>query len=223
MKKHRDREQYFVLEGEKMVLEVLSERPEDVVCLCAEKDPPSFGGEMYEVSHSVMKEISSLTTPHKYLAVVRMPRFAAHTDTFVLAVDGVQDPGNMGTLLRTADWFGVDRIVCSRETVDIYNQKVIQASMGSMFRVPVTYTDLSEYLEKTSLPVYGALLEGASIYQTSLSPHGVLVMGNEGSGISEAVLQHIDHALHIPGHGGAESLNVAVATGILLSAFRSVK
>ncbi len=219
LKKNRDREQCFVLEGEKMVLEVLSEQPENVLCLCVERDPPEFAGEMYTVSHQIMKEISSFVTPHKYLAVVRMPQFEEKNDNLVLVVDSVQDPGNMGTILRTADWFGVDRVVCSRETVDVFNPKVIQSTMGSVFRVPVEYTDLAHYLAGSTLPVYGALLEGASMYEYHFKGRGILVVGNEGKGIDPGLHQYINHPVHIPGKGGAESLNVAVATGILLSAF----
>lgn len=219
MKKYRDREQCFVLEGEKMVLEVLRERPQDILCICAEKDPPPFDGDVFLTDAGTMKELSSLTTPNKYLAVVRMPTFEETMDHFVLALDGIQDPGNMGTILRTAEWFGVNRVVCSNETVDIYNQKVIQASMGSVLRMPVTYVDLPHYLSNSPLPVYGALLEGKSMHEYALHHKGILVMGNEGSGITPETIACIENRIFIPGFGKAESLNVAVATGILLAAF----
>lgn len=219
MKKHRDQEGCFVLEGEKMVQEAIHERPEDILCLCTTDAEMIFSGECYLVSEAEMKAISGLSTPASLLAVIRMPVFPETKANFILAIDGVQDPGNMGTIIRTADWFGVDRIVCSKETVDVFNSKVIQSTMGSIFRVPVSYTDLSNFISESELPVYGALLEGKSMRNITFEPQGILLVGNEGKGISQSLLPWIDHPVLIPGKGGAESLNVAVATGILLAAF----
>lgn len=221
MKKYRDREGCFVLEGEKMVLEVLHERPQEILCLCTTKEHTSFEGEQYVVSEAEMKAISEMTTPTSHLAILRRPEFPHSKARFILAIDGVQDPGNMGTLIRTADWFGVDRIVCSKETVDLFNPKVIQSTMGSIFRVPVEYTDLAAYFSAQKLPVYGALLDGQELKKYVLQAEGILLVGNEGKGIREELLPHITHPVKIPGFGQAESLNVAVATGILLAAFRA--
>jgi TrmH family RNA methyltransferase len=150
------------------------------------------------------------------MAVVKQPQFDAPPSNWILAVDGVQDPGNLGTIIRTADWFGINTIVCSHETVDCFNPKVIQSTMGSIFRVHLDYTNLEEFLNQSELPIFGALMEGESVFNSSIPESGILVMGNEGNGISENLLPLINHPIHIPGRGQAESLNVAVATGILL-------
>ncbi|MNN63391.1 23S rRNA (guanosine-2'-O-)-methyltransferase RlmB [compost metagenome] len=134
-----------------------------------------------------------------------------------IVLDDVQDPGNLGTIIRTAEWFGIKHIICSIGTVDAYNPKVVQATMGSLARIQVHYVDLHELISSTDLPVYGALLNGQSIYQTEWSTEGLIVMGNEGNGISEEIITLIDQAVTIPRIGQAESLNVAVATTIFCS------
>ncbi len=141
------------------------------------------------------------------------------TADFHLALDEIQDPGNLGTIIRLADWFGVKNIVCSRNTADCFNPKVVQATMGSLFRVNIVYEDLKTFIEAKNLPVFGAFLEGKSIYKSSLSPKGILVLGNEGKGISSEIEKCITQKITIPRFGEAESLNVSVATGILLSEF----
>ncbi len=218
-KKNRDKENLFIVEGEKIVREFLSDWSESIVCICATETDIDFNGEIYSIDERVLKDLSSLKTPNKYLAVVRKPHFKNVMNQFVLAVDGVQDPGNMGTILRTADWFNVDKVVCSKETVDIYNSKVIQSSMGSIFRIPVEYVNLAEFIETSTIPTYGALLEGENIYKMNCSKPAVIVVGNEGKGISDEIVNRIEHKLHIPAFGGAESLNVSIATGIILSEF----
>lgn len=219
LKKNRDLESVFVVEGEKMVNEMIQKWPEKIVLLCSQTAVLNFSGESYLVDEKSMKEISSLTTPTNVLAVVQMPVFEAPEENFILALDGIQDPGNMGTILRTADWFKVDQIVCSINSVDVFNSKVIQSSMGSLFNVPVSYVNLKEYLSTTSLEIYGALLSGSNIYEQSLIRQGIVVIGNEGSGISEEIKSLINHSIHIPRFGQAESLNASVATGIILSEF----
>ena len=219
LKKNRDKEQLFVVEGEKMVQELLRDWADSVECICTTEEITNSAITAHHVDERTLKEVSALTTPNKYLAVVKIPEFTDTSSTFVLAIDGVQDPGNMGTILRTADWFKVDKIVCSMETVDIFNPKVVQSSMGSTFRVPVEYCDLRTYLGDSELPVYGALLEGKNVYALDLERKGILVMGNEGKGITEEIKSLIQHPIHIPRFGEAESLNVAIATGILLSEF----
>ena len=138
-----------------------------------------------------------------------------------LALDGVQDPGNLGTIIRIADWFGIDTIFCSHDTADAWNPKVVQATMGSIARVHIIYMDLAELLSHTTLPVYGTLLDGTDIYRQELTPEGIIIMGNEGNGISAPIRQLITRKLLIPAfREGAESLNVAIATAITCSEFR---
>jgi TrmH family RNA methyltransferase len=138
-----------------------------------------------------------------------------------LALDGVQDPGNLGTIIRVADWFGIDTIYCSPDTADAWNPKVVQATMGSIARVQMIYTDLEQLISNTSLPVYATLLDGNDIYQQELSSEGIIVMGNEGNGISAPIRQLVSRKLLIPAYRiGAESLNVAIATAIVCSEFK---
>ncbi|MBC9811254.1 RNA methyltransferase [Crocinitomicaceae bacterium CZZ-1] len=221
-KKCRDEHDLFVVEGEKMVAEVLMTASEHVEFCVSTADFYSEyakGVEWYQCDEETLKRCSSLKTPNKVIAVVRKMAFPDTRTSFLLALDEVQDPGNMGTIMRLADWFGVKKIICSRTTVDVYNPKVIQASMGAFLRVQVEYTDLKPYFQKTQLPVFGALLEGENIYKTTVQPEGILLMGNEGNGISEELRSFISHPVSIPKRGGAESLNVSIATGILLSEF----
>ncbi|MGL5920227.1 MAG: RNA methyltransferase, partial [Bacteroidales bacterium] len=141
-----------------------------------------------------------------------------------IALDTVQDPGNLGTIIRIADWFGIEHVVCSRETVEVYNQKTIQATMGALGRVQVHYADLYELLKNTTLPVYGTFLDGVNLYEEELTPHGIIVMGNEGNGISQGIEELVSKKLLIPGYPDVnpicESLNVGVATSIICAEFR---
>ncbi len=222
-KKFRDELSLFVVEGEKMVLEVLNTIPEQVeYCIVAKdfdikENYPTIT--FLEADNETLKRCSSLQSPNKIIAIIKKFKVERPKSTFILALDSIQDPGNMGTIMRLADWFGVQEIVCSTTTVDFYNSKVIQASMGAFLRVKISYTDLELYLKETSLPIYGALLEGENVYTQKLKSHGILLMGNEGKGISESVAKFISNPISIPRFGGAESLNVSVATGILLSEF----
>lgn len=215
LKKNRDSEGVFVVEGRKMVEEILSLFPGNIVLLCSTEVLVSEH-EIFSVESSVLREISNMKTVPTMIAVVKKPSFSAVSCNFILALDGIQDPGNLGTIIRTADWFGVDKIVCSKETVDCFNSKVIQSSMGSLFRIPVEYLDLSKYLNESTLPVYGALLDGENVYEQQIESECVLVIGNEGKGITDDVKSAITNPVFIPRIGGAESLNASVATGILL-------
>ena len=219
LKKNRDLEQLFIVEGEKMVLELISKHPELIECMVSTDREFSFDGSCYYADNKSMNQISSLKTPNRLLAVVKKNNSKEIKSKFILVLDGVQDPGNMGTILRTADWFDIDEIVCSVNTVDVYNSKVVQSSMGAIFRVPTRYCDLKVYLQETKHTVYGALLEGDNIYTKSLKREGIIVMGNEGYGISEEIKSFIQESLHIPRFGESESLNVAVSTAIILSEF----
>ena len=178
-----------------------------------------------EVSEAELSRISTLNSPQSILALVQIPKpipinVEKLDGNFIIALDGIQDPGNLGTIIRTADWFGLNTIICSLETADVYNPKVVQASMGSLSRVNVSYTSLQDFLGKTRLPIFGALLDGQSIYETDFGQEGLILLGNEGNGISEDLLQKINYPVTIPKFGKAESLNVAITASIFCSELR---
>ena len=192
------------------------------------------------VTDDELRRLSLQQHPQQVLALFPLPSSASVISSAVersalplgsskkslaIALDGVQDPGNLGTIIRIADWFGISTIICSDDTVDAWNPKVVQATMGSLARVNIIYTNLPEFLDTLppDYPVYGTLLDGDNIYTQPLTPHGLIVMGNEGNGISEAVRQRVNRRLLIPDfHDGdtADSLNVAIATAITCSEFR---
>lgn len=166
-----------------------------------------------------MDKISALQTPQGFLALVKVPqtRTIDHkmlNGKFTLILDGVQDPGNMGTIIRTADWFGFEDIICSEDCVEAYNPKTVQATMGSLARINIYYENLSAFLTENKLPVFGALLDGESIYKTNWGNEGLIILGNEGKGISPEVISKINKPVTIPRIGHAESLNVAVSAAI---------
>jgi TrmH family RNA methyltransferase len=176
----------------------------------------------HETSAGDLEKISSLTTPQEVIALVKIPQWPnlltqKLSKCFTLVLDGVQDPGNLGTIIRTADWFGINTIICSEDTVDAYNPKVVQATMGSLSRINVHYTSIAELIKTSKIPVFGALLKGNSIYQTDFGTEGLIVMGNEGNGISADIEALVQHRVTIPQVGKAESLNVAIATAIFCS------
>ena len=223
-KKFRDELNLFVVEGEKMVQESLHWKSEYLVDLYHTIDFSINASNIDErktnlISEKELKQISNLQTPNKALAVFRKWPNTSSKLPFYIALDGVQDPGNLGTIMRLADWFGVAKILCSKETVDCFNPKVVQATMGAIFRIEVEYVNLAETFEALELPIFGALLEGENIYSKSLYPNGILVLGNEGKGISEKIQTLIDFPISIPRFGEAESLNVSTAGAILLSEF----
>lgn len=230
--KMREKEGLFVAEGRKSVLDLLPYfRAEAVICLrgCDVAGELPQGVTLYETGEKEMRKLSSLTTPPDVLAVFRIPQEIAEEDLKVedglyLLLDGVRDPGNMGTIIRTAHWFGIDAIFASRDCVDIYNPKTIQATMGSLGRVKVRYCDLAALIkENGDMPVYGTLLDGENIYEANLGQRGFILMGNEGKGISAELRELITDGLLIPPYDAtdhSESLNVAVATGVVLSLFR---
>jgi RNA methyltransferase, TrmH family len=224
-KKTRDEEGLFVLEGEKMVDELIRTFPQLIHTIVHTSDftvsAPLSSYESYEVSQTVLEQVSGFKTPNKALAVLKKSIHSLpNKDKLILALDDVQDPGNMGTIMRIADWFGIEDIVCSNETVEHYNPKVVQSSMGAILRIRVHYTDLIEFLNDYPDPVYGALLEGDNIYTTKLSDKGIILLGNEGKGISKSLQEKITHKISIPRFGQAESLNVSVAAGIIVSEFK---
>ena len=185
--------------------------------------------EVIEVTEEELKKVSFLQHPQQVLAVFKQATsgdYSINTNKLNLALDGVQDPGNLGTIIRIADWFGITQIYCSQDTADVYNPKVVQATMGSIARVKVEYGDLLGLVESLpdDVPVYGTLLDGDNIYQQTLENRGLIVMGNEGKGISPALAKKVNHKLLIPnfpeGRATADSLNVAIATAITCSEFR---
>lgn len=220
MKKYRTREGLFVAEGPKVVGDLLrcGFRP-TMLFATAEWN----GGDAQLVTDDELRKLSFLQHPQQVLAVFPIPDVqpAAQKSQLALVLDGVQDPGNLGTIIRIADWFGISTIFCSEDTADAWNPKVVQATMGSIARVQIVYCDLQQLLKDTTLPVYGTLLDGNNIYEQELKPEGYIVMGNEGNGISAPIRQLVTHRLLIPSfRPGAESLNVAIATAITCSEFR---
>ena len=216
----------FVVEGRKMVEELLHSDFDTVGLYATEAfltDYPAFA--KAEIASEVqMQQISGLDTPPGILAVVRIPKQGEikTSSRLVLALDGIANPGNMGTLIRTAEWFGIRDVVCSMDCVELWNPKVVQATMGSLFRVKVWKTELPDYLFQAKAEgkaVYGALLEGENLFQMKEKPEGVLVIGSESHGIRAEVLPCITHPVTIPRAGGSvtESLNAAVAGGILMA------
>ena len=221
-KKYRRRENAFVAEGPKVVGDLLDAgfRARHIFAtgewLAAHHHP-----EVQEVTAKELQRLSFLQHPQQVLAVMEMPKTEEQDCRLCLALDGVQDPGNLGTIIRIADWFGITTIYCSEDTVDAWSPKVVQATMGSIARVNIIYINLPDFLSHTDKPVYGTLLDGKDIYGQQLSDEGIIVMGNEGNGISEEVRTMISHRLLIPKyHEGPESLNVAVATAVVCAEFR---
>ena len=230
MKKNRKREGLFVAEGPKVVGDLISRFRLHTVFATREWQ----GGEKMEahvayhlVEDDELRRLSFLQHPQQVMAVFEMnkeEKVEVDADRITLMLDGVQDPGNLGTIIRIADWFGIDSIICSPETADAYNPKVVQATMGSLGRVRVTYCPLPPLLSSLpeAIPIYGTLLDGKDIYQSELTWGGVIIMGNEGNGISEEVRRMVTRPLLIPRFRqgeSAESLNVAVATAITCSEF----
>ena len=222
-KKYRLQYGFFVVEGVKTIKELLQSR----LTLYALYTTESFNIDAKDeilITEAELKRISFLTTPNKALAIFKIPEVKPiKQNELVLALDAIRDPGNLGTIIRLCDWFGIKDLVCSKETVDCFNPKVIQATMGSITRVNISYVDLELFLNETSLPIYGAFMEGETVYNTQLPEKGVLVMGNEANGVSKNIEVLINKKISIPRFGdlrATESLNVATATAILLSEFR---
>lgn len=226
-KKYRKREGLFVAEGTKVVGDLLKyHQPEALFATDEWKAPDGISYTI--VTEEELRRISFLQHPQQVLGLFPIPPQTTATNiggALVLALDGVQDPGNLGTIIRIADWFGIETIICSEDTADAWNPKVIQATMGSIARVNIIYTNLLDFLDTLppDFPIYGTLLDGENIYSEPLSEEGLIIMGNEGNGISEAVRTKINRKLLIPDfHQGetADSLNVAIATAITCSEFR---
>lgn len=249
-KKQRDAEQLFIAEGEKCVREMLQAFSPLLIVSAY----PLEGIDALEATEQEIEQMSQLRAPQGVIGVFHRPLSAplpsfesvypskaqessSDPSRLILALDGVQDPGNLGTIIRTADWYGITDIVCSTDTADCWNPKVVQATMGALSRVRVHYTDLYAFIAtsrgcsasvmQTQVPIYGTLLDGCNMYSPGAIPqkhHGIIIMGNEGNGISPAIRQLITHPLFIPSYpphrDTIESLNVAIATAIILSEFR---
>ena len=227
-KKFRDSEGYFIAEGEKILAEILEFAPASIfLIVCTqeslEKIKQRDPFDIFIASPSEFERVSLLKSPQGILVVLKntlSEEKLLDQNKSTLVLDNIQDPGNLGTILRTADWFGINQIYCSENTVDCFNPRVVQASMGSLFRLIINYGDLSEFLSKQTLPIYGALLEGESCFKVKIKESAILIIGNEGSGISKEIITKIQHPITIPRNGNGESLNVAVACGVLLSQWR---
>jgi TrmH family RNA methyltransferase len=224
-KKYRKQHNLFFAEGIKVVQELLNSNFELHQLFTTENIFTGLDKSRVEVvTEAELKKISALTTPQTCLALFTIPDERPVPDNgLIVALDDVRDPGNLGTIIRLCDWFGIGHVVCSDQCVDVYNPKVVQATMGSLTRVNVVYTNLTDYLKKTSLPVFGTFMDGATIYSKELPQDGIIVMGNEANGISAEAEALCSDRIAIPRFGDlkqTESLNVATATAIILSEFR---
>ena len=235
-KKVRDEHSLFIAEGTKIVKELLK----SIIKVKQVFATSDFFREIkvyktierIEIKANELERLSALTNPNEVLAVCEIPYYELNEnelkDKLTLVLDEIKDPGNLGTIIRIADWFGIETIICSNQTADAFNPKVVQATMGSISRIKLHYFDLVEFFQKhKELPVYGALLEGENIFNKQLSPTGLIVIGNESKGISPDLIPFITHKINIPsfshfksGGGEVESLNAAVATAIICSEFR---
>jgi TrmH family RNA methyltransferase len=233
--KYRNKHKLFIAEGQKIITEIFKSdyKINSIIFNLSKTEPSEFPGiKTFTCTDDEMKKISNLKNPSPVLALVNLPEKKLNIfelkDELCIAVEDIQDPGNLGTLIRICDWFGIKNLVCSKNSADIFNPKTIQATMGSFVRVNVFYEDfnlfLSEYKSKIKNPIYGTFLDGENIYKTELPKYALLVLGNEGHGISKQTKTFIDRKLFIPPfdkYGNhAESLNISVAAGIVCSEFR---
>jgi len=222
LKKNRQKEQLFIAEGEKIVAELLNSNFElHEIFATNEWILKNTDVRAIKVTNSELDRISNLKSANNVLAVVKIKQEKLLKNTrLTLVLDDINDPGNLGTIIRMCDWFGVKQLVCSKSTVDCFNPKVVQSAMGSLFRVPIIYTDLEEYVTKVDTPIYGAFMDGENVRNVKVPESVHLIMGNEANGISEEINNLITDKVAIKNIGNsAESLNVAVATSILLHEF----
>ena len=224
-KKYRNEHQLFLAEGVKVIQELLQS---NIVLDHLFETESIFetvpAAQKTLIKEADMKRMSALNTPSSCLAVFHIPApKPIDSKGLIVALDDIRDPGNLGTIIRLCDWFGVTQLLCSKETVDLYNPKVIQSTMGSVSRVQVNYVDLNAFISETTLPVFGTFMDGNNIYKEQLPSEGILIFGNEANGISPTLEQKIKNRIAIPRFGNlqqTESLNVATATAIFLSEFR---
>lgn len=223
-KKYRIANKLFFAEGVKGIQELLDSDFELDNLYTTQNDFDEVSKEKKTIiSENDLKKITALATPNSCLAVFKMPTEKPVLETgLIVALDSIRDPGNLGTILRLCDWFGIQQVLCSKETVDVYNPKVVQATMGSVARVNINYIDLNTFLATTKLPIFGTFMDGSNIYKSELPKQGIIIMGNEANGISTELEKLVTSRLTIPRFGNlqkTESLNVATATAIVLSEF----
>ena len=223
-KKYRKLHNLFIAEGKKVIQELIDANFSLEYLFVTKENLFDSKYNFELISDNDLKKISALTTANDCLAVFKIKEVNFKVSSGLeLALDNIKDPGNMGTIIRLCDWFGISKIVCTEETVDIYNPKVVQATMGSLARVEVLYTNLADYLKTTDLEIFGTFMEGTNIYKTELPSKGIIVMGNEANGISTEIENLVTQKISIPRFGSlqqTESLNVATATAVILSEFK---
>ena len=224
-KKYRQKHDLFIAEGVKVLNELLNSTFEIETLFCTDDFKTAIcEKKIVRISETELKKVSTLKSPNKALGIFKIPKEKALQNSgLTIALDAINDPGNLGTIIRLCDWFGVTQLVCSKDTVDCYNQKVVQASMGSLTRVSIYYTDLENYITKSNLDTFIADMDGENVYKTKLPKEGILIMGNEANGVSEEIKSLLQYKISIPRFGETqetESLNVATATAILLSEFK---
>lgn len=233
-KKNRDIERLFIAEGPKVVSDLIGHYPCIILAATAEflrTHPHITAKEVIEISQKELEQMSLLKAPREVIAVFSQQRFEQISEPdykkdLVLVLDDIQDPGNLGTIIRVADWYGIRHVICSPHTADVFSSKVVQATMGALARVNVSYMPILELLKGVdkSVPIYGTFLDGDNIYNTDITPCGIIVMGNEGNGITNEVRAVINKRLYLPGYPkdikSSESLNVAIATAITCAEFR---
>jgi TrmH family RNA methyltransferase len=224
-KKYRQKHNLFIAEGVKVLNELLNSTFEIEILFCTDDFETTISEKkVVRISETELKKVSTLKSPNKALGVFKIPEEkVVQNSGLTIALDAINDPGNLGTIIRLCDWFGVTQLMCSKDTVDCYNQKVVQASMGSLTRVSIHYTDLENYITKSNLDTFIADMDGKNVYKTKLPKEGILIMGNEANGVSEKIKALLQYKITIPRFGETqetESLNVATATAILLSEFK---
>ncbi|MFT5833769.1 MAG: TrmH family RNA methyltransferase [Cognaticolwellia sp.] len=241
-KKFRQKYNNFVAEGDKIAVEILESAQstigESQISVEAIFALPQwlernanlirpFQNVTTEIDNATLKKISNFQTPNQVYIILKQIDFQLNKtiieNNLTLLLDGIQDPGNLGTILRIADWFGIKNVICSQTCVELYNPKTIQSSMGAFLRIPTFRYDLVEFCHGfDNLPIYGAVLGGKNLFQSDISKKALIVIGNEGNGISDEMLKKLTHHIEIPANGDAESLNAAIATGIICAAFRNL-
>ncbi|MFB0939331.1 MAG: RNA methyltransferase [Urechidicola sp.] len=224
-KKYRSKHDLFIVEGVKGVNEFLKSEFKLDIIFCTDTFSHEISSDKVQlVSDNELKKISNLKNPNQVLALFFIPEGRGlDFNKSTLVLDGVNDPGNLGTIIRLCDWFGIEQLLCSPTTVDCYNSKVVQSTMGSLKRVSIEYSELKPFLNTSTLPIYASIMNGKNIYENPIEKDAIIVMGNEANGISQEILDIITYSVTIPRFGKSqetESLNVATATAILLSEFR---
>ncbi len=223
-KKYRQQLGLFMVEGIKGIYEFLNSDFELHALYTAQNIFKVHSDKLFNISEDELKKISSLKNPNTALAIFKIPQPKdVDTNSLIVALDAIRDPGNLGTIIRLCDWYGIKDLVCSNNTVDCFNPKVVQATMGSLTRVNVTYLDLEQFISDYNDTVVGTFMDGENIYRSELPDTGIVILGNEANGISESIGRHVNRKITIPQfgtHKKTESLNVATATAIVLSEFR---